>query len=632
MPDPGEILKQYWGFDTFRPLQSDIIHSVLERKDTLALLPTGGGKSICFQVPALCMEGLTLVITPLVALMIDQVENLKKRGIQAVEIHSGMHPREIQLAYQKCAEGGIKFLYLSPERLDTDAFRELSGFLKVALIAVDEAHCISQWGYDFRPPYLKIAQIRHLYPESPVIALTATAVSKVVDDIQQKLLFRTPNVFRKTFYRSNLSYVVYKEEDKLRKLLRVCNGVRGQGVVYVRNRRLTKETAEYLNRNGIKAGFYHAGLEPAVRGARQKEWMDERTRVMVATNAFGMGIDKPNVRFVVHLDLPENLEAYFQEAGRAGRDEKKAYAVILYNESDLMDTRTFHEQSWPEPEVIRQVYQALGNHLQLAVGSGKDLSFDFNLDTFASGYNLKPVTVFNCFRILERDGFLSFTDTESTLSKAYFLTNREELYKYQVEHRDADLLIKALLRSYAGLFNDFTAINEYELARRLSTDRDHIIEQLLQLKKAGILEYIPLKNKPQIIFTTERVAPENLGLSKTYYYDRKKEAKQKLEHMLKYVTQAEKCRSIVLLEYFGDFSGKPCGICDVCVEGKNEKPLTQDEIENILEAVNKAPVTLKELVMLFPTIKEKRVLATIQWLVDEGRLMMDEDVVSARGI
>jgi ATP-dependent DNA helicase RecQ len=439
-------------------------------------------------------------------------------------------------------------------------------------------------------------------------------------------------VFRKTFYRSNLAYVVYKEEDKLRKLLRVCNGVKGQGVVYVRNRRLTRETAEYLNRNGIKAGFYHAGLEPALRSSRQKEWMEERTRVMVATNAFGMGIDKPNVRFVVHLDLPENLEAYFQEAGRAGRDEKKAYAVILYNESDLMDTRSFHEQSWPEPEVIKQVYQALGNHLQLAVGSGKDISFDFNLDTFASGYNLKPATVFNSLRILERDGFLSFSDSENTVSKAYFLTNREELYKYQVEHRNADLLIKAMLRSYAGLFNDFTAINEYELARRLSTDRDHVAEQLFQLKKAGILEYIPLKNKPQIIFTTERVAPDNLGLSKTYYYDRKKEAKKKLEQMLSYVTQLHKCRSLVLLEYFGDFSGKPCMICDICIEGKNEKPLAQGEIEQILEAVTKAPLTLTELMLLFPSIKEKRVLKTIQWLVDEGRLMMDKGVVSTRSI
>ncbi len=633
MPTPGEILKQYWGYDSFRPLQEDIIHSVLEGKDTLALLPTGGGKSICFQVPALCLEGLTLVITPLVALMIDQVENLKKRSVPAIEIHSGMHPREIQLAYQKCAEGSMKFLYLSPERLDSDSFREMASFLKVSLIAVDEAHCISQWGYDFRPPYLKIAEIRPLFGDIPVIALTATAVSKVIDDIQSKLLFKKYNVFRKSFYRSNLSYVVYKEEDKLKKLLRVCNGVKGTGIVYVRNRKLTRETAEYLNRNGIKAGYYHAGLDPAVRSGRQKEWMDEKIRVMVSTNAFGMGIDKPNVRFVVHLDLPENLEAYFQEAGRAGRDEKKAYAVILYNESDVIDTRHYLEIAWPSPELIKQVYLALGNYLQLAVGSGKDHSFDFELESFAANYNMKPVTVFNVLRILERDGYLSFSNSSNETSRAFFLVGREELYKFQVEHREADRLIKVLLRSYAGLFTDFTSINEYELARRMGADRETVIEQLDYLRKSGILEYIPLKGKPQLVFTTERIPPEDIGLSKTYYFDRKKEAKVKLEQMLKYTMQNEKCRSLFLLEYFGDLSGIPCGVCDICL--KNKKTGISDEevrhiADSILEIVKRAPVTLTELILHIPSVSEKKVLEVVQWLVDEEQVFKEDDKLEIR--
>ncbi len=602
----------------------EIIQSVLEGKDTLALLPTGGGKSICFQVPALLMDGLCLVITPLVALMNDQVENLQKRGIPAVEVHSGMHAREIALAIEKCADGRAKFLYLSPERIDTSSFKEVAPFLKVNMIAVDEAHCISQWGYDFRPPYLRIADIRPLFPTVPVLALTATAVLKVVDDIQQKLLFQKKNVFRKSFNRDNLAYVVNKEEDKYRKLLRVCNGVKGIGIVYVRNRRLTKETAEYLSRNGIPAGFYHAGLDPAIRTARQRDWMSEKIRVIVATNAFGMGIDKPNVRFVVHLDLPENLEAYFQEAGRAGRDEKKSYAVIIYNESDILDARHYLEMAWPEPDVIRQVYQALGNYFQLPVGSGRDMSFDFELEQFSVNYNFKPVTVFNVLKILEREGFITLSDAINEPSKALFLTSRDELYKYQVENHEADRLIKVLLRSYSGLFTDFVKIHEHEIARRMGAEWEFVDHQLNILKKAGIIEYIRQKKIPQLSFICERLAPEDLGLSQTYYFDRKNEAAAKLELIIQYVTSTDKCRNISLLEYFGDKTGRNCGVCDICLERKRSG-LTDEEFTEIslqiLDLLVGSPMNIGNLVKVLSKYREEKVVQVVRWMADNDQVV-----------
>ncbi|NVO18201.1 MAG: RecQ family ATP-dependent DNA helicase [Bacteroidetes bacterium] len=631
LTNPKEILKKYWNYDSFRPLQEEIIQSVLAGKDTLALLPTGGGKSICFQVPALCQEGLCLVITPLVALMSDQVENLKKRGVPAVEIHSGMHAREIRYAYEKCYDGRAKFLYLSPERIDTSAFKEMSVHLNVSLIAVDEAHCISQWGYDFRPPYLKIAEIRKLFPAAPVLALTATAVSRVVDDIQDRLLFPRRNVFSKSFYRDNLAYVVYKEEDKYRKLLRICNGVKGTGIVYVRNRRITKETAEYLNRNGIRAGYYHAGLDPVIRSSRQKEWMNEKIRVIVATNAFGMGIDKPNVRFVVHLDLPDTLEAYFQEAGRAGRDEKQSYAVTLYNEGDLIDARHFLEMAWPEPQIIRSVYQALGNYLQIAVGSGKDLSFDFDLELFASTYRFKPITVFNVLKILERDGYITLTDAMNSPSRAFFLVGKEALYKFQVENRQSDPIIKVLLRSYSGLFTDFIPVNEYEIARRLASDRESAVEQLISLSKSGILEYVPQSKVPQLIFNCERLAPEDIGLSRTFYFERKKEAAAKLDKLIQYLENKTRCRSIGLLEYFGDSTGKDCGICDICLARKSSS-LREDDFGHLeallLQMLSEGSKNIRDLVHLIPSVSEERIVEVIRVLLDHEKLRIENDMIS----
>ena len=631
-PTPHEILKKYWGYDSFRPLQEDIINSVLLGNDVLALLPTGGGKSICFQVPALCINGLCLVVTPLVALMTDQVESLKKRGIVAVEMHSGMHPREIEMAFEKCADGRAKFLYLSPERLETRKFREMLRGINVTLIAVDEAHCISQWGYDFRPPYLRIADVKDIFPDVPVIALTATAVPRVVDDIQLKLEFKKKNVFSMSFVRKNLAYVVSREDDKIKKLLRVCNGVKGCGIIYVRNRRLTKEISELLTNNGVSANFYHAGLEPATRLLRQHEWMEAKTRIIVATNAFGMGIDKPDVRLVVHLDLPDTLEAYYQEAGRVGRDGEKSYAVMLFNNHDIINSRHHLELAWPEPETVRQVYQALGNFLQLPVGAGKDVSFDFDSEKFGSAYKMKPVTVYSALKILERDGYISLNDAWDSPSRIYFICSKDDLYRYQLQNAEADKILRIILRSYSGVFTDFTRISENEIARRSDIDSPKIKELLIKMQKLGILEYVPNKNTPQLIFNTERLNHNDIALSKTFYSQRKKEAFAMLESIINYAAIETECRSRMLVSYFGEKKAEDCGVCDVCLKRKrnsiNEKQLA--EIENqILNYVSQKQHTITEIVSSLNRWKENEVLSVLRWLIEEGRVEAEGEIVSS---
>ncbi|MEI8048904.1 MAG: ATP-dependent DNA helicase RecQ [Bacteroidota bacterium] len=627
---PHKILKEYWGFDSFRPLQEDIINSVLQGNDTLALLPTGGGKSICFQVPALCKDGLCLVVTPLIALMTDQVENLKKHGIVAVEMHSGMHPREIEMAFEKCADGRAKFLYLSPERLETRKFREMLRGINVTLIAVDEAHCISQWGYDFRPPYLRIADVKDIFPDIPILALTATAVPRVVDDIQLKLEFRKNNVFSKSFVRSNLAYVVSREDDKIKKLLRICNGVKGCGIIYVRNRRLTKEIAELLTFNGIPANFYHAGLEPAIRLARQHDWMQNRTRIIVATNAFGMGIDKPDVRLVIHLDLPDTLEAYYQEAGRVGRDGEKSYAVMLFNNHDIVNSRHHLELAWPEPETIRQVYQALGNFLQLPVGAGKDVSFDFDFEKFSSSYSMKPVTVFSAFKILERDGYITLNDAWDSPSRIFFICSKEDLYRYQLENGEADKILRIVLRSYSGVFTDFTRISENEIARRSGIDSPKVKEILLKMQKRGLLEYLPSKNTPQLIFNTERLNHEDISLSKTFYSQRKKEAFSMLESTIRYATSETECRSRMLVSYFGEKTPVNCEVCDVCLE-RRRRALNQAQLKEIEEMIcsflTDGVHTITALVSKLARYKENDVLAVLRWLIEEGQVQSEGDTV-----
>lgn len=633
-PTPAEILKQYWGYDSFRPVQEDIVNSVLAGKDTLALLPTGGGKSVCFQVPAMCMPGLCLVVTPLIALMADQVDHLLKRGINAVCMHSGMHPHEITMAFEKCADGRSKFLYLSPERLESRKFRELLRQLNVSLIAVDEAHCISQWGYDFRPPYLRIADIRDMFPKVPVIALTATAVAKVVDDIQDKLAFARRNVFSRSFVRSNLAYITFREEDKHKKLLRICHGVSGTGIVYVRNRKMTKEVSEFLNQHGITATFYHAGLDPKIRQQRQEQWMQNHIRIMVATNAFGMGIDKPDVRLVVHMDIPETIEYYFQEAGRAGRDGKKAFAVILFNEHDIVNSRLNLEQTWPPPAIVRSVYNALGNFLQLPVGAGRDVSFNFDLDLFCKTYVLKPVTTFSALKILEREGYIALNDVWDESSRIFFCCARENLYAYQVEHADADKLIKVIMRSYSGVFTDFVQVNENEIARRSGIDSPQVAVLLTKLQKAGILDYLPRKTTPQLIFITERLETESIALSKTYYLDRKRDAALKLEEIIRYCTTGDVCRSRMLVSYFGDSNSHDCGICDVCI-AKRRSAIGSDEAANIeslvLKILQRGPLSLESLVRLLPNFKEDDLLAVVRWLNENSKLTFDGEIIQNTG-
>ncbi len=629
MSESREILRKYWGHTGFRPLQEDIIHSVLQRFDTLALLPTGGGKSICFQVPALQLDGVCIVVTPLVALMIDQVENLQKRNIPAIAIHSGMHAREISLAFEKSINGKVKFLYVSPERLETRQFIDSLRYMPVCLLAVDEAHCISQWGYDFRPPYLKIAEIRKLLPNIPVLALTATATPDVVEDIQNRLQFQKRNVFQKSFNRENLAYHILPEEDKMGRLVKLCkNNQEGVGVVYVRNRRLTQEISEYLNYFGVPSTFYHAGLDSVTRNHRQQEWMAEKKRIIVATNAFGMGIDKPNVRFVVHLDLPDTLEAYFQEAGRAGRDEKKSFAVMLVQPNDFVQARRNFDFAWPDLEFIRNVYQALGNHLQIPVGSGMDVSYDFELAQFSRNYNFSSVLAFNSLKLLEREGYLMLSEALNTPSRILFLSGKEELYRFQLAHVKYDSLIRSLLRSHQGIFTEFCTIYESEIGRKTNRTANEVEKELTELKKLGILEYIPRKQTPQITYTFERIATKDLTLSPEVYSNRKKEAEKRLQQVLDYAQSTTLCRNQQLLAYFGETQSAPCGRCDVCLE-KAKKKLSASEYKEIEESILNFLKTnqgnLGNFLSKLSHSEEESHLKAIRMLLDDGKIGRSED-------
>ncbi|NTW31712.1 MAG: RecQ family ATP-dependent DNA helicase [Bacteroidetes bacterium] len=623
-----QILIKYWGHNTFRPLQEDIINSVLNGEDTLALMPTGGGKSICFQVPGLAKSGVCIVISPLIALMKDQVNNLNKRGIKAVAIFSGMHYNQIDIALDNCVHGDVKFLYLSPERLLSDVVRLRLKKMNVNLIAVDEAHCISQWGYDFRPPYLKIADIRGLFQGVPILALTATATPEVIDDIQNKLLFKNKNVFRKSFERKNLVYAVIKEEDKFNRLLRIIFKVNGSGIVYVRNRRKTREIAEFLVKNNISADYYHAGLDTKTRDVRQNAWMNNSKRVIVSTNAFGMGIDKSDVRFVVHFDLPDTLEAYFQEAGRAGRDEKKSYAILMFCNADILDARHNLENAFPSIEEIKNTYQCLGNFYNLAVGSGKDASFNFDINKFCESYNLKPYTVYNCLKFLEKDGYISNTDSMFQSSVLHINVDKENLYRFQIENKNIDNFIKTILRSYGGVFNDFVKVNETEIASRSGTTKEKTIEILSQLNKLGILTYVPQKDTPQIIYCGERIDSKDLNISKGNYHERKIIAQKKLDSVINFATSITKCRSQLLLMYFEENEAKRCGQCDVCIE-RNKIDLSEIELDTVINYVKplllNESYTLEETVGFIKGVSENKIIKAIQWLIDNEKIRVDEE-------
>ncbi len=628
-----EILKRYWGYDAFRDLQEEIITSIGEGKDTLGLMPTGGGKSITFQVPALAKEGMCLVITPLIALMKDQVENLKSRDIKAIAIYSGMTRQEIIVALENCIFGNYKFLYISPERLDTEIFRVKLRSMNISMITVDESHCISQWGYDFRPAYLKIAEIRELLPDIPVLALTATATPEVVKDIQQRLHFKKENVFRMSFERKNLAYIVRNTDNKTGEILHILNRMPGSSIIYVRNRKRTKETTLFLQREGITADFYHAGLNNDVKDLRQKRWQSGECRVMVATNAFGMGIDKPDVRTVIHLDLPDSPEAYFQEAGRAGRDGEKAYAIILYANSDKAALKKRISDTFPEKDYIKQVYEQLNYYYQMAMGDGLGCMFDFNLEDFCRKYKHFPVPADSALKILTQAGYIEYTDEQDNASRLLFTIHREELYKLREMGEQADLLIQTILRSYTGVFTDYAYIHEDSLAMRTGLTRQQIYDLLIVLAKRRILDYIPHKKTPYIIYKRERVELRHLQISQTVYEERKERYEARIKAMLEYVTSETACRSRMLLHYFGEKNEHNCEQCDTCINRKKSNGVTDSSYNvlrrQILEMLSVQQRTPADLARLIETDKEE-IAAVIRFLLDKGEIQMEDGMLQTK--
>lgn len=624
-----DILKTYWGYDDFRPLQLDIITSVGEGRDTLGLMPTGGGKSITFQVPAMAMEGICIVVTPLIALMKDQVENLQKRGIRALSIYSGMQQHEIVTALDNCELGDYKFLYVSPERLGTELFLKRIQFLNVCMIVVDESHCISQWGYDFRPAYLKIADLRKYIPNAPILALTATATPEVATDIQEQLLFKEKNLFKKSFERKNLVYVVRETEDKPSQLLTILRNVPGTAVVYVRSRKKTKEFSDFLNSNGISADYFHAGLENDDKDKKQAAWKEGSCRVIVATNAFGMGIDKANVRSVVHMDVPDSLEAYYQEAGRAGRDEKRAYAVLLYNNTDKTKLKKWIIDTFPETERIKEVYQALGNFFQLGVQSGLNLVFPFNLQEFCLTFHFPIAPTYNALKILELAGYIELTEEIDNPSQLMFTANKEELYQFRNRNQIFDRLIEVLLRSYTGVFTDMVHINEEIIAQRLGYTRDEVYNNLIALSKYHIINYIPFKKTPFLIYTREREFTEKIVLPDSVYTDRKKRYVEKIEKVLEYATSTTVCRSQLLLSYFEQKNTEPCGQCDVCLAKRRQTlttPVFQKLASKIIDLLRTQPLSIKQLAAQING-KETTIIEAVRLLIDDGKIRQNDKML-----
>lgn len=636
MTSPQQILKHYWNYDKFRPMQEDIINSVLAGCDTLALLPTGGGKSICFQVPALVLEGVCIVVSPLIALMKDQVEQLRKRNIKADAIYSGMSNREIDRILDNAVYGGLKFLYISPERLKTEMFLVRAKKMKIGLLAIDEAHCISQWGYDFRPPYLEIMEFRKIIPHVPCIALTATATKEVKQDIQDKLGFGTfkkaiegqenVKLFQQSFSRANLSYSVFEAESKELKLLDILQKVAGSAVVYVQSRKKAMTLATFLAQNRISADFYHAGLPNEERSRRQDAWIKNQIRVIVATNAFGMGIDKPDVRVVVHVDLPNTLEAYYQEAGRAGRDEKKAYAVLLYNEIDIKDLKKKIENAYPSPETLRKVYQQLANYYNLAVGSSAMASYDFDVLDFQKNFNTDAITTYYSLKQLEQEGFIQVSESFYHPSKAFFTVSNTDLYAFQVANANLDTIIKTILRMYGGeMFNAFTHISEQQIAKQMHTDTKTVVQQLQYLHQAQIISYSPQKDKPQLTFTTPRFKTEDLPIDIATLENFKQRDLAKVEAVTHYAKHLQRCRTQLLLEYFDEITDKTCGVCDVCLQKKKKPTATISHAENIKNSLKNGSLSLQVLVNEVKSANKQEVLAEVQAMIASKELKQLEN-------
>lgn len=621
-----ELLQKYWQYPKFRPLQEDIIEAVLAGKDTLALLPTGGGKSLCFQIPALAIEGICIVVTPLIALMKDQVENLKERGIEAIAIFSGMSKREIDIALDNCIYGNVKFLYLSPERLLNQMVIERIRHMNVNLFAIDEAHCISHWGYDFRPAYLQVSSLREIHPKVSFIALTATAIPKVAKDIQEKLLFRPKesSFFKKSFYRENLAYMVLFEENKQNRLLRIIKKVQGSGIVYVRNRRETQEVARFLSMNGVKADFYHAGLAALDRSTKQDEWKSNITPVIVATNAFGMGIDKPDVRFVVHIDLPDSLEAYYQEAGRAGRDGKEAYTVLLYQESDRTRLKNNLELSFPSAKEIAQVYFQLGNYYQLAYGAGLDLTLPFDLADFCKRFQLNPHKTMHALKFLEHDEWIVLSENAYLPSRMQFDISASELYSFQVENQRLDPLIKTILRAYGAAFEHFVEVDENDLAKKMNVSYKTVINGLKMMHELEVLSYLPQTDQPQLQFLQPRVDTSNLQVNHQYIRERREVMEEQVQSVFHYL-DVKSCRSRALLAYFDEKDSTDCGVCDQCLKAKSKRNNVKNIASQIIEQLSSQPISLQELIHNLTIGEEEERLDALRQMLDNGTVIKIEN-------
>ncbi len=622
------ILKRYWGYDSFRPLQLDAIKSIASGQDTLVLMPTGGGKSIIYQVPTLASTGVCIVITPLIALMKDQVDRLRKHRILAEAIHAGRSHREIDRILDNCIYGDVKFLYISPERIDSEMFRMRCARMDVALIAVDEAHCISQWGYDFRPSYLQIARLRDLCPNTPILALTASATPKVAEDIMYQLRFDKPNIKRMSFARSNLSYVVRHTEDKREHLLRIVNNVSGSGIVYVRTREKSETITQFLQQNGITADFYHGGLGFLSRNLKQEQWINGQNRIMVATNAFGMGIDKADVRFVIHYDICDSLEAYYQEAGRAGRDGKPAYAVLLVSDDDPSRAGQRLRLEFPPLDTIRAVYEKLFNYLQVAIGEGKNRSFSFNIHDFASRMKLYPPTAVNALKILQQNGYLILTDETDNPPRIRFIVQRDDLYRMRVIRRELDHIITVLLRQYSGLFSDFIPIDEQEIAHLSGYQIEHVRELFKQLWQLHIIRYIPGNRSPILMLTEERLSEENVRIAPESYKLREEIAREHVDAIFRYANNQDECRSLVIQRYFGEQSTTPCGRCDLCLERRKHRTAAPETTNRnrirtlLLERLKKADLGVKQLAENIP-FPIDTILAEVSALIEEDKIIED---------
>jgi ATP-dependent DNA helicase RecQ len=621
---PELTLKQYFGYDQFRPLQKEIVQSVLDGKDTIALLPTGGGKSICFQVPALMMDGVCIVVTPLIALMKDQVENLKKRDIMALALYGGMKRREIEFELENCINGKYKFLYVSPERLMSKHFIDYAVNINVSMLAIDEAHCISQWGYDFRPPYLEIALFKNKFDKLKTIALTASATKEVVIDIVKKLELQNTRIFNQSFVRSNLSYVVQKTENKIERIIHICERIKGTGLIYVKSRRRTQDLSNLLNQRQMKTDFYHAGLEPEERTRKQEEWKNGKTRIMVCTNAFGMGIDKPDVRFVIHEQKPDTLEAYYQEAGRAGRDGKKSYCIILYHESDLLDDQKNIETKYPSSEQISRIYELICNELKVGVGSGINQSFDFDIQSFCQTYKLQANLVYNVIKILENESYFQTTEAFYLPSRLKILVDDETISEWQERNADIYELFKIMLRSYGGLFDFYTNIFEFELARRLNKSESWLKSELKKLHDMENVDYVPQSQKPQIIFVENRYNKVDIPKEKINYL--RKRYLEKLKFVNDYLLNTESCRSSVLVDYFGEKNAKDCNICDVCL---NKKKTYDQKFLNYFKKIDTLihSQTFKkdDLLNSVKSGEIDEIVGILRWLIDESYLTENQD-------